>query len=90
VKQIANRRENAGGNYLAVFSRMEKLYQKSGCAAVFGNTEVKKSLPHISVAKIALHRYWKSNLKLTVQGVLELVGVQDQVLQSAYVRQSQG
>jgi hypothetical protein len=39
--QIAYCRDNAGGNDLAIFSEMKKWRQKSGCAAIFGLTEVK-------------------------------------------------
>jgi hypothetical protein len=38
---------------------MKKWRQKSGCAASFGNTEIKKLL-----LQIALHRYWNSNLTM--------------------------
>jgi hypothetical protein len=41
VIQIANRRDNAGGNDVAILSRIKKWRQKLGCAASFGNTEVK-------------------------------------------------
>jgi hypothetical protein len=36
-----NRRDNAGGNDVAIFSGMKKWRQKSRCAAIIGNTEVK-------------------------------------------------
>jgi hypothetical protein len=38
---IANRRENAVGNDVAIFSGMKKCRQKWRCAAIIGNTGVK-------------------------------------------------
>jgi hypothetical protein len=40
-KSDSNRRDNAGGNDVAILSGMKKWRQKLGCAASFGNTEVK-------------------------------------------------
>jgi hypothetical protein len=43
------RRDNTGGNDVAIFSGMKKWRQKSGCAAIFGNTEVKNHCPKSSI-----------------------------------------
>jgi hypothetical protein len=45
--QITYRRDNAGGNDVAIFSGMKKWRQKSSCAVIFGNAG-KKSLPQIA------------------------------------------
>jgi hypothetical protein len=49
---MAYRRDNAGGNDVAIFSGMKKWHQKSSYAAIFGNTEAKNRCRklHISAA----------------------------------------
>jgi hypothetical protein len=45
---------------------MKKLRQQSGCAARFGNTEVKNRCRKSPLMQNALHRYWKSNFSLSL------------------------
>jgi hypothetical protein len=52
-----NRRENAGGNDVAIFSGMKKWRQKSGCAAIFGNTEVKNRCCCIAIGILTLQLF---------------------------------
>jgi hypothetical protein len=60
-----NRRDNAGGNDVAIFSGMKKLRQKSRCAVIIGNTEVNIAAAYRAspLLQIALHRNWNSNFK---------------------------
>jgi hypothetical protein len=60
------RRHNAGKNDMAILSGMKKWRQKSSCATIFGNTEVKKNPAAYRASplpQIALHGYWNSNLR---------------------------
>jgi hypothetical protein len=50
------RRDDADRNDMAIFSGIKKWHQKLGCGVIFGNTEVKISLPQIA--------HWKSNFIL--------------------------
>jgi hypothetical protein len=53
VIQIANRRDNAGGNDVVILSGMKKWRQKSGFAASFGNTEVKNNCRKLRITAAA-------------------------------------
>jgi hypothetical protein len=51
---------------MAIISGMKKRRQKLSCAPSFGNTETKSIATANSTSRlpqIALHHYWKANLK---------------------------
>jgi hypothetical protein len=65
---IANRRENAGGNDVAIFSGIKKMTSEIALCRDHWKYGSKISLPHI-----ALHRHWNSNLKLYHSGKFSML-----------------